>query len=239
MNLGLRYEYYGPQTKSDPKFDSNFYYGERRHLGQHGEPGWRSSMRCATARVFATNESPIGGLWKSDWNNFAPRVGFAWDVNGDGTTSVRGGYGMGYERNFGNVTYNVLFNPPLYLVASIDAPTDVATLPIYTDNAGPFGGVAGVTKTIPAGSLRHVDQNIETAYAHFYGLACRSRFRQSLVGRIEYTGSTAASSTIWPIPTSVAPPSSIGASAPPGSGRTRSTPRSTRAAIAASRSITA
>ena len=28
---------------------------------------------------------------------------------------------MGYERNFGNVTYNVLFNPPKYLVASIDA----------------------------------------------------------------------------------------------------------------------
>ena len=28
---------------------------------------------------------------------------------------------MAYERNFGNVTYNVLFNPPLYLVATIDA----------------------------------------------------------------------------------------------------------------------
>ena len=28
LNLGLRYEYYGPQTKSEPKFDSNFYYGD-------------------------------------------------------------------------------------------------------------------------------------------------------------------------------------------------------------------
>ena len=84
---------------------------------------------------------------------------------------------MGYERNFGNVTYNVLFNPPQYLVASIDAPDDVATLPIFTDTAGPFGGVAGVTKTIPAGSLRHVDQNIETAYAHFYGAVVPARAR--------------------------------------------------------------
>ena len=39
---------------------------------------------------------------------------------------------MAYERNFGNVTYNVLFNPPEYLVATINAPEDVATLPVYT-----------------------------------------------------------------------------------------------------------
>ena len=30
---------------------------------------------------------------------------------------------------------------------------------------------AGVRKTIPRGSLRHVDQNIETAYNHFYSLS--------------------------------------------------------------------
>ena len=26
VNLGVRYEYYGPQMKTDPKYDSNFYY---------------------------------------------------------------------------------------------------------------------------------------------------------------------------------------------------------------------
>ena len=35
VNLGLRYEYYGPQTKSEPKFDSNFYYGDAERVGQH------------------------------------------------------------------------------------------------------------------------------------------------------------------------------------------------------------
>jgi outer membrane receptor protein involved in Fe transport len=189
VNLGLRYEYYGPQTKSQPKFDSNFYYGDANASVNSSSPV--DLVRAIeTGSVLPTNESPIGALWKSDWNNWAPRLGFAWDVTGDGRTSVRGGYGMGYERNFGNVTYNVLFNPPKYLVASIAAADVGGNLPIFVDNAGPFGGVAGVTKTIPAGSLRHVDQNIETAYAHFYGLSLQKQIGQALTGSVEYTGSS-------------------------------------------------
>ncbi len=34
---------------------------------------------------------------EGDWNNFAPRVGMAWDVNGNGRTVVRGGYGIYYN----------------------------------------------------------------------------------------------------------------------------------------------
>jgi hypothetical protein len=189
VNLGVRYEYYGPQTKSDPKYDSNFYYGDPNASVNKGTPQ-ELVAAIASGKVLPTNESPIGALWKSDWNNWAPRIGFAWDLTGDGRTSVRGGYGISYERNFGNVTYNVLFNPPKYLVASIGAADVGGNLPIFVDNAGPFGGVAGVTKTIPAGSLRHVDQNIETAYAHFYGLSMQKQIGQALTGSIEYTGSS-------------------------------------------------
>ena len=63
-------------------------------------------------------------------------------------------------------------------------------MPVFVDNAGPFGGVAGVTKTIPGGSLRHVDQNIETAYAHFYGLSLQKQIGNALTGSIDYTGSS-------------------------------------------------
>jgi len=192
INLGLRYEYYGPQQKSDPKYDSNFYYGDPSVSVSTSTPQ-QIIAGVRTGAPAPSNTSPTGTLWKSDWNNFAPRVGFAYDVSGDGKTSLRGGYGMAYERNFGNVTFNVLFNPPQYLVASIDAPTDVPSQPIYTDNAGPFGGVAGVRKAIPAGSLRHVDQNITTAYSHIYGVSFQKEINRRTSVSIDYNGSSGRS----------------------------------------------
>lgn len=189
LNLGVRYEYYGPQQKESPKHDSNFYYPSTSVSVNTSTPA-EIVAAVRDGKVLPTDQSPIGALWKSDHNNFAPRLGFAWDVKGDGSTSVRGGYGIGYERNFGNVTYNVLFNPPKYLVASIDAGIDVASMPIFTANDGPFGGIAGVTKPIPGGSLRHVDQNIQTAYSHFYGLSYEQRVLGGMRVSVAYSGSS-------------------------------------------------
>lgn len=40
---------------------------------------------------------------KSDTNNFAPRLGFAWDPTGTGKWSFRGGFGIAYDINFTNL----------------------------------------------------------------------------------------------------------------------------------------
>lgn len=46
----------------------------------------------------------------SDKNNFGPRIGFAYDVTGDGKTSVRGGWGLYYGRVINSTVYNALIN---------------------------------------------------------------------------------------------------------------------------------
>jgi hypothetical protein len=69
---------------------------------------------------FYTNGIGIGGvtsgtprgLAKNQWNGWGPRLGFSYDVTGRGTTVVRGGVGVMYERIQGNDMYNGFLNVP-------------------------------------------------------------------------------------------------------------------------------
>src|SRR6185436_1212665 len=179
LNLGLRYEYYGVQHNKNPELDSNFYFGSGSTLQE----------RIRNGSVQIAQDSPVGGLWKKDKNNFAPRVGFAWDMFGDGRTSLRGGYGLAYERNFGNVTFNVIQNPPNYAVLSLFNNVDVTNLQITTNNAGPLAGTTPPTKVLPVTSLRHVREDITNAYAHFFSFAFQRELGRGNVFSVEYSGS--------------------------------------------------
>ncbi|MFL6215309.1 MAG: TonB-dependent receptor domain-containing protein [Blastocatellia bacterium] len=178
LNLGVRYEFYGVQHNANQGLDSNFYPGQ----------GANRFEQIANGQILLAKDSPIGKLWNLDPNNFAPRLGIAWDVFGDGKTSIRGGYGMAYERNFGNVTFNVIQNPPNNSTIQFNAGTDVPSIPITLDNLGPLAG-SGASKVFARVSLRAVDPDIKNAYAHFWSAAFEKQLGNGTVASIEYSGS--------------------------------------------------
>ncbi len=175
LNLGLRWEYYGVQHNANPALDSNFVMGQGATIFDQIRNG---SVQLA---------KDGGVFWKPDYHDFGPRVGFAYDVFGDGKTAIRGGYGIGYERNFGNVTYNTIQNPPNYGVVSLIAGSDVPSMPVYTDNFGPLAGTG--SKALPLVSQRAVNQNIKTAYAETYDLAVEHQVGRGSLLSVAYAGS--------------------------------------------------
>ena len=178
VNLGLRWEYFGVQHNVNANLDSNFYPAS----------GSNQFADIANGTVMPTPMSPIGELWTPSKKNFGPHVGFAWDVFGDGKTSFRGGYSIGYERNFGNVTYNVLFNPPNYAVVQFIAGSNISSIPISPSNFGPLSGASG-SAALPASELRAIQPNIPQAYAHLLSASVEHQFTNSTHLEVDYSGS--------------------------------------------------
>jgi hypothetical protein len=170
-NYGVRYEYYGVQHNDNPNLDSNYYYGAGSSLPEQERNG----------QIFTVPKSPIGKLWNPQYGTVSPRVGVAYDIFGNGRDSVRGGFGISYERNFGNVTFNVIQNPPNYAVVVVN------NVSVTNSNAGPLGGSSG-SVPLPPTSVRHVDQNIRTAQTQFWSLALEHELTRSTVVSVQYVG---------------------------------------------------
>ena len=97
-----------------------FRFPEKVNLGGFtGTPGVRD---CALIRC-------------RDDNNFAPRVGFAWDINGDQKTVLRGGYGIYYQRlSNQNILQNSLAAP--FTVQPLESRAVPTTLQLANPLAG-------------------------------------------------------------------------------------------------------
>jgi outer membrane receptor protein involved in Fe transport len=89
LNLGLRYDYWDG-------FD----------LDQRSNPIWQvlSTQTVFTEPYLRDFQGGRGGVLENDDDNYAPRLGFSWDVKGDGRHVLRGGYGTFYDFPYTNAT---------------------------------------------------------------------------------------------------------------------------------------
>ncbi len=125
LNVGLRYELPLPWVHP------NNYWGTFR-------PGQKSQLvpTAPVGMLFPGDPGVPRGLVQTDQNNFAPRIGFAWDPFGKGRTSVRGAYGFFYDA----LNANVIQNNSQPFRYSFTIPTPVSL-------ADPFRGVAPIPLT--------------------------------------------------------------------------------------------
>jgi hypothetical protein len=125
-----------------------------------------------------THGSPFGlNVGHAEKHDFAPRIGFAWDVRGDGKTALRGGYGMAYDAGSVSEYEQAIFNNPPYVMLN--------TYPIAVlDN--PAGGTAATNLAPPA--LRATPVTFQTPYVQQFSLDLQQAVTPTMTLDVGYFG---------------------------------------------------
>ncbi|ABF42841.1 TonB-dependent receptor [Candidatus Koribacter versatilis Ellin345] len=196
LNLGLRYEY------STPKIDTE---GRSYSI----IPGQQSTVfpNAPNSLVFPGDKGTPTGANFPDKNDFGPRLGFAYDVFGDGKTSLRGGVGLFYDILKGEDNLQFNGQPPFFSSAGLLFP-DATANSNYAFLADPYGS-AGVTDPFPskpvdhnldfgaagflpfnnAGSAFFVDPHLRTPYTYQYNLSLEREIARNTIMDVSYVGS--------------------------------------------------
>lgn len=92
LSPGLRYEFYQPSSEVNGRA-SAFVMGHKSN----------QYPNAPVNMAFQGDDGIPNGFVSQDRNNFAPRLGLAWDITGDGKTALRAGGGIYYAFNVMNV----------------------------------------------------------------------------------------------------------------------------------------
>jgi hypothetical protein len=176
FNLGLRWDIYGsPHEKN----------------GLQGTVDQVAKL-TASSQINNLAVQPTSSFYPTDYNNFAPRFGFAWDIFGDGKTALRGNYGIFYDRSVGATVNTVDGNTPGFSQVSNVRPNSSGTSDIRVSDNPPVPSAVGTPLLLlPATrstSIVVYDPNLKTGYLEQYGLSVQREVAANTVLEVGFVG---------------------------------------------------
>lgn len=199
VNFGLRWEHMTPWTAVQDNL-SDFYpnlydptqavfvnpvgtvapgigntYNGLRRAGS-GVPS-DQTFRVPYATNPATLAVPTSGSrgFYQGQNVFMPRVGFAYDLNGDGMTSLRGGAGLFYDTPQASTAFSTLILPP-YLPSINIQNGNMASLQTDALNDYPFG------------AMYTLDPKMQRTYIYNYNFGVQQQMAAATFFQLNYVG---------------------------------------------------
>jgi hypothetical protein len=181
LNLGVRWDVFASPSETNGIL-SNIILGSGSNIFQ----------QIATATV-----GRVKKLWDTDYHNFAPRIGLAWDPFGKGTSVIRSGFSIAYNEPYSNLYTNASrLDPPEANTVFAEPVVGIGTTPIPSVYTFPFepdpdfaapptanGGIQGLEIT-PNGVAPH----LRTAYAMQWFLGVQHSFGHDYGFTLNYVG---------------------------------------------------
>ncbi|MBZ5617763.1 MAG: TonB-dependent receptor [Acidobacteriia bacterium] len=177
LNLGLRYEFFGVP------FEANGIQGTVDKAG----------LINPAAHIADLTVERSSRWYNNDWNNFAPRVGFAWDLSGDGKTALRGNGGVFYDRLIGSTSSFVDGNTPGFSLASSFYPNAQPGADVRVSDRIPLPQQPAAPILRPpadrsGGTLALFAPNLRTGYVEHYSLTLQREVSRNTVVEAGYVG---------------------------------------------------
>jgi len=183
LSYGVRWSYFGQPVDNNGKLDNfdpgTYLASQAPQIDPVSGNKIANTGNATNGLIYAGKNSPFGdNVSNSNWKDFAPRIGIAWDPFGYGRTSLRAGYGVYFDSTlFGTFEQNIGLNPPYNQSINIS----------NTNINNPGGGTVNVSLSPVV--LRATPVPTRTPYTQHWNVTIQHQLQRTLIVEVGYAGS--------------------------------------------------